>query len=124
MAKDLSTDLALQRTFMANERTLMAWIRTATSLISFGFTIYKFFEYLMETSNTGRLPGRFGPRRFGLGMITIGLAALALAIVDYRRTLGILEQEYGKKHPSLAGKLAAVIFIMGLFLLILVSLHE
>ena len=57
-------------------------------------------------------------------MITIGLVALALAIVDYRRTLGILEQEYGEKHRSLAGRLAAVIFIMGLFLLILVSLHE
>jgi putative membrane protein len=102
----------------------MAWIRTATSLISFGFTIYKFFEYLVETGDTGRLPGRFGPRRFGLCMISIGLVVLAFAIVDYRRTLGILEQEYGKKHPSLAGKLAAVILTMGLFLLILVSLHQ
>ena len=41
--------LALERTYLANERTLMAWIRTATSLITFGFTLYKFFEYLHET---------------------------------------------------------------------------
>ena len=28
---------------LALERTLMAWIRTCTSLIAFGFTIYQFF---------------------------------------------------------------------------------
>ena len=26
----------------------MAWVRTATSLISFGFTIFKFFQFLRE----------------------------------------------------------------------------
>ena len=38
------TNLAYERTALANDRTLMAWIRTSTSLISFGFTIYKFFQ--------------------------------------------------------------------------------
>ena len=36
-----ATQLALERTSMAAERTLQAWIRTALSLISFGFTIGK-----------------------------------------------------------------------------------
>ena len=27
----------------------MAWIRTSLSMISFGFTIYKFFQYLRES---------------------------------------------------------------------------
>lgn len=40
-----STHLALDRTWLAHERTLMAWVRTATSMISFGFAIYKFFQY-------------------------------------------------------------------------------
>ena len=43
---DDRTALALDRTRLAHERTLMAWARTATSLISFGFTIYKFFQGL------------------------------------------------------------------------------
>ena len=38
------TNLSFERTALSYERTLMSWIRTATSLISFGFTIYKFFE--------------------------------------------------------------------------------
>jgi hypothetical protein len=47
-ALDSSTALALERTRLAHERRLMAWVRTATSLISFGFTIYKAFEYLRQ----------------------------------------------------------------------------
>jgi inner membrane protein YidH len=43
-----SKELSLDRTIQAHDRTLMAWVRTATSLISFGFTIYKFFQYLRE----------------------------------------------------------------------------
>jgi hypothetical protein len=44
-----STKLAIERTRLAHERTLMAWVRTATSLISFGFSVYKFFQYLSES---------------------------------------------------------------------------
>jgi uncharacterized membrane protein YidH (DUF202 family) len=39
-----NTDLAFERTMLAYERTLMAWVRTAISLISFGFTLYKFLR--------------------------------------------------------------------------------
>ena len=51
---DTSTRLAVERTRLANERTLMAWIRTATSLIAFGFTIFKFFQYLATQEIAGR----------------------------------------------------------------------
>ena len=39
-----SDDMARMRTLMAADRTLMAWVRTALSMISFGFTIFKFFR--------------------------------------------------------------------------------
>ncbi len=42
------TQMALQRTHLAYERTLMAWIRTSAALITAGFTLYKFFDYLIE----------------------------------------------------------------------------
>jgi len=49
-----STKLAIERTRLAHERTLMAWVRTATSLISFGFTVYKFVQYLRESQGAPR----------------------------------------------------------------------
>src|SRR5262249_34756297 len=100
---------------------LMAWIRTSTSLISFGFTIYKFFEYLVQTNLVDRPPHRFfGPRSFALCMISVGVTALATAVIDYQHTLKILEREHGAKYRSLAGKVAGGMFFFGMGVLIVV----
>ena len=50
---DTGTKLALDRTWLAHERTMLAWVRTAASLISFGFTIYKFFQLELGKQATG-----------------------------------------------------------------------
>ena len=42
------TGLAFERSRLASDRTTMAYMRTSVSLIGFGFTIYKFFQYLAE----------------------------------------------------------------------------
>jgi putative membrane protein len=118
------TELALDRTFLAHERTLMAWIRTSTSLISFGFSIYKFFQYLVETGVAAR-PGRLlGPREFAIGMISVGVVALGLAVIEHRRDYRLLEATYGKRHQSLASKLALIVLVMGFVFLIAVLLRK
>src|SRR6185295_19674543 len=95
-----STQLAVDRTRLAHDRTLMAWVRTATSLISFGFTIYKFFQTVQEKGQTQ--PGRlFGPREFALIMIGIGLAALALATVQHRQEMRRMRAQYPEVPYSL-----------------------
>ena len=105
-----ATKLAVDRTRLAHERTLMAWVRTAASLISFGFTIYKFFQYLRENGAAERI---FGPREFALVMITIGIAALVLAAIEHRFNMRQLRQQYGVLVPrSLA--LITACFIAGL----------
>jgi putative membrane protein len=119
-----ATELSLDRTVLAHERTLMAWIRTSTSLISFGFSIYKFFQYLVETSNTRRPYKLFGPREYAITMIGVGITALAIAMLNHRRELKILEQTYGKSYRSTGTKLALVIFLTGLAFLLLVLLRE
>jgi hypothetical protein len=49
------TDLALLRNYMAVERTLMAWIRTSLSMISFGFTIGKLGQVMTDVEVRGFL---------------------------------------------------------------------
>jgi uncharacterized membrane protein YidH (DUF202 family) len=62
-AMDSGTRLAIDRTRLAYERTMMAWIRTAASLISFGFTIYKFFQFEIKgASPASTLSARAGSR--------------------------------------------------------------
>ena len=116
---DVGTRLALDRTFLAHERTLMGWIRTSGSLISFGFTIYKFFHYLANLEGAPR-QRVLGPREFGLGMIGFGIAVLALAAIQHRRDIRRMELEYGRTYRSMAGKLAAVVSVLGAGLLIAV----
>lgn len=79
-------ELALERTAMAADRTLMAWTRTALTLISFGFTIYKFLEYARESGPVPHLQVS-GPRRLGMALIGTGVLFLLLASLEYFRQL-------------------------------------
>src|ERR1700746_772113 len=88
---DRSTALAFARTRAAYERTMMAWIRTATSLITFGFSIYKFFQ-LEEYRKLE--PNRvIGPRQFSLALVSIGLLSLLLATIEYRYNMRALRDQ-------------------------------
>jgi putative membrane protein len=51
---DRGTALAEERTDVALDRTLMAWVRTTLSVISFGFTIFKFFQYFQQTGEAAK----------------------------------------------------------------------
>lgn len=112
VALDTNTRLAVDRTRLAHERTMMAWVRTATSLISFGFTIYKFFQ-LEITATPPRADVVVGPRGFALMMIGIGLAALVMAWVEHRQSMQYMRAIYGEAPRSVAGIVAVLVAIMG-----------
>jgi putative membrane protein len=109
---DTGTKLACNRTFLAHERTQMAWMRTSLALISFGFGIAKFYQFLHETQ--GREAPFMGPRGVGMVMISIGLIALASANVQHRRILKALCAECPELPVSTAGATAVVIMLLGI----------
>jgi putative membrane protein len=92
------------RTRLSLERTLMSWVRTATALIGFGFSIVQFFERLSHMSEFK--PARHAdlPRHLGLTLMLLGTAALAVAIVQY---LGIVRYLAGEPFSALAGRAAS-----------------
>jgi putative membrane protein len=113
---DRSTELAFERTRVAYERTMMAWIRTATSLITFGFTIYKFFQ--LEGLGRAQEGPLIGSRGFAFILVTIGLVSLLLATIEHRQNIRALGAEYAGKRRSLAVLLAALISILGILALL------
>jgi inner membrane protein YidH len=123
---DERTGLAVTRTIVALDRTLMAWIRTATSLISFGFTIYKFFE-AQERQGAPDRTHLLTPRGVGLVMIGLGVGGLILAIIEYRQQTEMLHQKfaaYGPYHRSIAAGIGTTIAGLGIVGFILVFLHQ
>lgn len=118
---DASTRLAIERTRLANERTLMAWIRTCTSMIAFGFTIFKFFQYLNDDEHVRR--GVVSPWVIGVMMIVLGLTGLALASIQHRQALKALRAEGGPMPFSISGLMAGFIAVLGVVALVVVALR-
>src|SRR4030095_1524065 len=116
------TDLAFERTTLAYERTLMAWIRTATSLISFGFTIYKFFQELTKVEEV--TPRLFTPRIVGMIMIAFGFLGLLFAEIQHLAAIKRLQKSYPEMPRSRSSVLAFLILIFGFILFLAALLRQ
>src|ERR1700687_1102053 len=88
------------RTRLALERTLMSYLRTAVSLIGFGFALVQFFNHLPNMP--GIKPAYFpdAPYYLRLGLIFCGILALVVSIWQYHWTLRYL---WGGSFAPLAG---------------------
>ncbi len=111
------TDLAVTRTTMAADRTLMAWTRTSLSMITFGFTVYKFMQYLREEGKASLIRTERGAQNFGLTLIAVGILALLIACVQYWHLARKINP--GRKwHFSLALAVAGFIVALGFLALV------
>jgi putative membrane protein len=98
---------------MATDRTLMAWVRTALSLQSFGFTIYKVLESFQE----GRaLPRDHTPAAVGLFLTGLATLAMVMGTMAYLHTRKALQpfQEVPLARPSFL--MAVVMSVTGVLL--------
>jgi putative membrane protein len=111
-----SNEMAVDRTWLAHERTLMAWVRTSTSMISFGFTIYKFFEFEANKTTAART-GLLSPRDFAMVMVSIGLLSLLGATLGHRRGVRALRTQLQGRR-SLAELVAFIVALFGILILL------
>jgi putative membrane protein len=105
-----ANELALERTLLAAERTLLAWTRTALSMIGFGFTMYKFFQYLREAHELYR---EHAPRNLGLTLIALGTLTLVAAAFQHRRTLVRLGATTGAGRGTMAVGVTLALALVG-----------
>lgn len=113
---DKSTRLAYDRTWLSYERTMQAWIRTAISLITFGFSVFKLADIV--TQNPAERARLAGPHEFGYTLVAIGFIALTFATIEYRQSIRVLREQYGQSPRSKSVILAALIAALGIFALI------
>jgi putative membrane protein len=118
------------RTRLSVERTMMSWVRTAVSLIGFGFAIVQFFERMDQMPGVQRSLFPNAPMYLGLALISCGILALVISIWQYQwiarylrsgsfaRVAGLKE---GMQSPVLA--VAVLLTLIGLFAFAAVLLH-
>jgi len=120
---NIANELAKERNRAAYDRTLMAWIRTAISLIGFGFAIAKSYEYIQmdEMEKTGRFIDQIhAPLWFGMSFIVLGMVCILGGVIQYREVMKQIQSgqfTYGEPRP-LVKIVALILLIIGIFALI------
>lgn len=87
------------RDHLANERTFLAWVRTAVTFIGLGFAV----DQLLAPAVGGEL--------LGLGLILIGGGLMVPALIGFRRTSRAINR--GEYAPAVVTNtlLAAIVLI-------------
>jgi putative membrane protein len=75
------------RFIQANERTMLAWVRTALGLIAFGFVLERVDGWIGAAA-PGGVAGQRSPGTawIGVAFVVLGLLANALAILRFARS--------------------------------------
>jgi putative membrane protein len=93
----------------------MAWIRTALSLLSFGFAIYKI---LQEVEQSGKvLPNQDSPRNVGVVFAVAGTIAMVMGTIEYWQTLHELRRGTHFRYTRPAFIMSLLMSASGLILI-------
>ena len=112
----------------ANERTFLAWVRTAIAVMAFGFLVERFDLFLEIASpsladRTLSAAGQKFANIAGLALIVLGTIMIAVAAARFLRTAKAIDSP--TKHPSTGARmdlaLAALLVLLGLSLLLYLS---
>jgi len=105
---------------MAADRTMMAWVRTALSMLSFGFTIYKFLE---DFEGRRKISSEYLPRNIGLFLAALGTVSIVMGTFEYWATLKELNRidRFSLRRPVLL--IALVLSGAGVALFISIALR-
>ena len=122
VATNISNELAKERNRAAAERTLMAWIRTALSLIGFGFGIGKVASYMDSAGLQRSADPAHTSLVFGASFILVGILGLLGAMVQHFRIMKRLSRPdfaYDAMRP-VTMTAAVLLLLIGVFGLVTV----
>jgi len=108
--------LSLERLRLATERSQLASIRAALTLIALGFAAYKVFYARMEAGEAPVL--QFGNGRdIGILTISIGLILMVLSTLQHHKSRVKLKEMYPEAQYSVSTVLSYLILLLSAVLL-------
>ncbi|HYZ16797.1 MAG TPA: DUF202 domain-containing protein [Candidatus Acidoferrum sp.] len=100
---------------MANERTYLAYLRTALSFVALGFVVARFSLFTRELAAIVREPqGRSAASiQLGIAMIVMGIALAAFGTYRYVDAYRLLGRAHVALSPAAAVVTAAIVAAFG-----------
>jgi len=106
---------------LANERTFLAWIRTAIGIMGFGFVVVKFSLFIKQISlimeKQYRLPQTGYSATIGVILVAFGALTALFAFVNYLKIKKDIEStHYTGKNPLVIFITCCILFVSALLL--------
>jgi putative membrane protein len=126
MTESLARPAETLRLHQANERTMLAWIRTGIALMAFGFAIARFGLFLRQLAAVGSValpaPQGLGSAWLGGALVAMGMIANLLATARYGRTRHAIERgDVGAPSATLVYAVGITAALVGLAMTVLLA---
>lgn len=110
-----NTELAKTRNRAAAERTTLAWIRTALTLISFGFGLDQIISAIRDAGGETSSRDDIGVQLMSMVFIGVGIFTLLIAMRQHKRELVRLRNDpyLYRDEPSLSIATATAVLSIG-----------
>ena len=100
------------RLHQANERTMLAWLRTGIALMAFGFAIARFGVFLRQVAAIGSVtvhaPRSLGSAWLGAALVAAGMVTSLSATGRYRQVRVAIER------GSVGAPSATAVYVVGI----------
>lgn len=106
---------------LANERTFLAWIRTAIGIMGFGFVVVKFSLFVKQVSiMLGRetaIQQKGYSAIIGVILVAVGALTSLLAFINYKKVKRQIETDTYQSSPALITGITFGIIVVSVFLI-------
>ena len=111
------------REHLANERTLLAWMRTSIGIMAFGFVVVKFSLFIKQISlllgKNVTIPPQHGYSSvIGILLVAVGAIVLLLSFFKYKKTEKQLNNDSFHSSSTLALSLTITILLISVLLIL------
>jgi putative membrane protein len=118
------TEIETLRLHQANERTMLAWIRTGIALMAFGFAIARFGIFLRQVASVGQphiqVQSGIGSAWVGAMLVALGMLASLGATTRYAQIrAAIRRSDVGAPSAGVVYAFGATATLVGLVMTVL-----
>lgn len=110
------------RFHLANERTLLAWLRTSIGIMAFGFVVVKFSIFIKQLAflmgKDAVIPQSGYSAFIGILLVAVGAIVILLAFIKFKQTERRIVSDSYKPSSKLVTFITTIILIISVLIIL------